>query len=145
MWLKLNSGIRAISLIGDIVGCALLAIFVFSFSYLAAELQFIRLTMELEVGLSVVLFVAGVAIWHLREARPKQWLVQALISVLVGVAWLLVDIAFADHRGSSELETLTASRSFFLTLLVCPCYTAIALAGLVRSWIIICKGHRAGT
>jgi hypothetical protein len=97
--------------------------------------------MALAAGIYFALLIAALFSWHRGVAkgrRPRQWLLQALFSFVVGIAWLLVDVAvvYLRHPPSALLMALTSSRLFFFTLVLCPGYTVIALSGWARSLVV---------
>jgi hypothetical protein len=92
--------------------------------------------------LYVILAIASTLIWPRVAARHQRWLLQALISIVAGVAWLLIDVVAGYLRNPSLplLEAVTSTRLFFITLVLCPGHTVIALSGSVRGLLVHFEG-----
>ena len=131
-----NSAIYRI--LGDLLGCTALAVFIALLIYPVTDLGSVPQRSAWFVGVYAALAIAAIFIWRRMNGGRKQWLNQALFSVVTGIAWLLIDVAAGYLRDPSSplLEAVATSRLFFITLLLCPGYTAIALSGWVRSFVV---------
>jgi hypothetical protein len=88
----------------------------------------------------LVVTVAAILYWHTERAPQTvpAWRNYALWSVVVGILFFLVDLAVGQvSRGGAEtLPVGGGPFGILLTLLVCPFFTMICLAGLIRASFI---------
>ena len=88
----------------------------------------------------VPLVIAGYFAWlKMEKLGSPRWLLQALASVGVGAVFFAMDVAFGMSENPSQPIFSAATSTglmFGITLLVCPGYTFIALAGWTRSLVI---------
>lgn len=92
-----------------------------------------------------VLVAAALAMWHGKEAKrfsdAYDWAGVFAGSVLLGALFFGIDMIVGglDHPGISPFVAGTKAGSpfgFILTIFVCPGVTMVAVAGLVRSFLI---------
>jgi hypothetical protein len=83
--------------------------------------------------------------WHGKEAKrfsdASDWAGAVFGSILLGALSFGVDILIGTviHPGMSPIEAGTQAGSpfgFILTIFLCPGVTMVALAGLVRSFLV---------
>ncbi len=126
--------------LGDVIGAATLAaltglIAAFVFKFTGGTLVGVFL------ALYAVLAVPGYLYWVQMEKGQKspQWLLQSVLSVGVGALSFTIDATagYLLHASKSILENAASTGIMFgITLLVCPGYTAVTLAGWTRSLVI---------
>jgi hypothetical protein len=83
-----------------------------------------------------VLAVIGMLLWHRKELSPtvKKWGTLAVRSVVLGIAFFVVDLLIALLSGQANpLHFPGGLLGLPLTLLICPGGTIICVAGLVRA------------
>jgi len=142
----LTSVIRRV--LGDLIGAATLAaltglISTFAFPVVGGTLTGVFL------AIYGVLGVPGYVYWlqiEKSQDRP-QWLLQSVLSVGVGALSLIIDtmVGYLLYGSKSILEAAASTGIMFAaTLLVCPGYTAVALAGWSRSLIIRAGASASG-
>jgi hypothetical protein len=97
-----------------------------------------------------VLVAVALALWHGKEARrfsdAYDWAGLFAGSVLLGALSFAVDmiVGSLNHPGMSPFLAGTKAGSpfgFVLTIFLCPGVTIVAVAGLVRSFLV--RGNRA--
>ncbi|HEX2711987.1 MAG TPA: hypothetical protein VHM88_07165 [Candidatus Acidoferrales bacterium] len=90
------------------------------------------------IGLYVITAIFAVACWH-NEKAPQSvlgWFQMIAGSILIGVFFFAGDIlvGYISHPSLPLIEAAEqAPFGFFLTLVACPGFTIIAVAGLVRT------------
>lgn len=99
-----------------------------------------------------VLVAVALSMWHGKHAEKfsdaRDWGAVLLASILVGALFFGVDVIVGglDHPGISPIEAGTKAGSpfgFILTIFICPGVTMVAVAGLVRSFLIRERGDSA--
>jgi hypothetical protein len=125
-------------MLGDVVGCVVLAFFIASLIFSFPRLGTLSQRLHLFSGIYVALAIAAVFWWHRSGANRRQWLAGIQFSVVAGLAWFLIDVAIAYFNDPSVplLDALISGHSFFITLLLCPGYTAMTFSGWIRSFVI---------
>lgn len=91
-----------------------------------------------------VLAVIGMLLWHREKLLPtvKKWRTLAVRSVILGIAFFVVDLVIALLNGQANpLHYPGGLLGLPLTLLICPGGTIICLAGLVRASYISRTAH----
>lgn len=125
-------------ILGDVVGCIVLAFFIASLIFTFPRLGTLTQRLHLFGGIYVALAIAAVFWWHRSRANRRQWLAGIQFSVVAGLAWFLIDVAIAyfDNPSVPLLDALISGHSLFITLLLCPGYTAMAFSGWIRSFVL---------
>jgi hypothetical protein len=126
--------------LGDLAGAitlAALTAMIAAFAY-----RFVGGTLTgVSFAVYAVLVVPGYLYWVGMEksGRNPQWVLQSVSSVGVGALSLIVDagVGYLLHGPESVLAAAASTGIMFgFTLLVCPGFTAIALAGWSRSLVM---------
>ena len=94
------------------------------------------LPLSIVVAIFVILISAGLAVWHKKRSwqTAKQWRKPILLSLIVGVAFFGCDLLLAHLNGQSNPLLFPGGLlGIPLTLAVCPGFTMICVAGLVRA------------
>jgi hypothetical protein len=107
--------------------------------YLGTALPF-----ALVMVIFLVLASVGIALWHQEKFSQtvKQWGRFTLSSVVLGIAFFGADLLLAYlHGHPNPLRFPGGLLGLPLTLAVCPGFTLICVAGLVRAFYI---NRRAG-
>lgn len=85
----------------------------------------------------LVVTVTAILYWHTERAPQtvRAWRNYTLWSVVVGILFFLVDLAVGQvvGAGAEPLPVGGGPFGIVLTLLVCPFFTMICLAGLIRA------------
>lgn len=88
------------------------------------------------VGIFVVLSTVGIALWHKKKSwqTAKQWRKLIFISLILGVGFFASDLVLAYlHGQTNPLHVAGGLLGLPLTIAICPGFTMICVAGLVRS------------
>ena len=95
------------------------------------------------LGIAVVIFGVlsgiGIAIWHKMKSwqTVKQWRKRIVISLILGVGFFATDVLLAYLHGQiNPLHFAGGILALPLTLAICPGFTMICVAGLVRAFYI---------
>jgi hypothetical protein len=90
-------------------------------------------------GIFVILSSAGIVIWHKKKSwqTVKQWRKLILLSLVLGVGYFAADVFLAYLHGNvNPIYSGGGVLGFPLTLAICPGFTMICVAGLVRTLYI---------
>jgi hypothetical protein len=127
--------------LGDLTGCAMLAILLALIVYGVPGLGTLAQRGNVFLPSYLGLVVGGYVCWLKMEKklREPRWLLQAVGSVCVGAVFFIPDVLIGVYRNPS-LPVLAAAAStgmmFGVTLLACPGYALIAFSGWARSLVI---------
>jgi membrane protease YdiL (CAAX protease family) len=127
----------------DVIGLVVLAVqLVLIVRWLAADDGF-----RLGVGVMayLALAVCALSMWHGEKTAQQlsnstEWAAAIAVSVLLGAIFFAVDmvVGSTNNPGVSAVEAGTRAGSpfgFVLTILICPGFTMVAVAGFIRSFV----------
>jgi hypothetical protein len=113
-----------------------LAIFVLAMQYLLVVLAvkhfWPTLPLAIAVGVFIIVAIAGIVYWHKKKSQEvREWRKLIVFSIVVGGILLnLLDVVLL------RLDIGGGILSFPLNFAICPIFTIICVAGLVRSLYI---------
>jgi len=118
-----------------------IALLVLAAQYALAVLALSRyLGTDLPLEAVVAVFVAyagiGIAVWHKNkqwDAAVSRWAKLSLFSVIAAIACVGVDSLLGYSEGAKPVFTGGGLLGFPLTILLCPPFIMISVAGLARA------------
>jgi hypothetical protein len=121
---------------GDIIGITIIGLQYF-FSILAVKRYFgMELPREAMIGLFLAYAGIGVAVWHRKkewQSAVATWAKLTLGSIIAGIVFVGVDSLLGYSEGAKPMFTGGGILGFPLTIIICPPFTMISVAGLVRA------------
>jgi hypothetical protein len=124
---------------GDIIGIAIIGLQYF-FSILAVKQYLgVELPLEAEIGILLAYAGVGVAVWHRKkewQSAVATWAKLTLGSLIMGIGFVGVDSLLGYSEGAKPVFTGGGLLGFPLTVLICPPFTMICVAGLVRAFYL---------
>jgi hypothetical protein len=91
------------------------------------------------VAIFVVLVIAGFVVWNTKESAEKieEWRKLTISSLIIGVGFFGWDAFLAyQHGQANPLRFTGGPLGLSLTLAVCPGFTSICVAGMVRAFYL---------
>jgi hypothetical protein len=121
---------------GDIIGITIIGLQYF-FSILAVKRYLgMELPREVVIGIFLVYAGVGVAVWHRKkdwQSAVATWAKLTLGSLIMGIGFVGVDSLLGYSEGAKPVFTGGGLLGFPVTVLICPPFTMICVAGLIRA------------
>jgi hypothetical protein len=93
------------------------------------------LPVSISVAVFAILVAVGLALWHRTGPwqTAKQWRRSTIASLILGGAFFAIDLLWAHlHGQTNPLNYPAGLLGIPLTVAICPGFTMICIAGLVR-------------